>query len=132
MTNACSLAGGCRTSTPRFVAVTVLVLALINFAGCTTMHDAAAHGDLQKGTALLKDNPDLVFKKDAEGKTPLHVAAPTVFKDVVALLLANHADVNAKENVGATPLHYAARRCSLFFAVDRSTNLPVAELLLAN
>jgi ankyrin repeat protein len=40
--------------------------------------------------------------------TPLHKAAEGGRKDVAELLLANHADVNAKDNQGATPLHWAA------------------------
>jgi hypothetical protein len=40
--------------------------------------------------------------------TPLHRAAEGGHKDVAELLLANHADVNAKDSQGATPLHWAA------------------------
>ncbi len=57
-----------------------------------------------------------------EHVTPLHLAAEKGFKDVTELLLANKADVNAKNNLGWTPLHFAAR--------EGSTN--VVELLLAN
>jgi ankyrin repeat protein len=63
---------------------------------------------LEKVKALLKDNPDLVFSKDNKyGGTPLHLAAATGHKDVAKLLLANKADVNAKDNRDATPLHLA-------------------------
>jgi hypothetical protein len=54
--------------------------------------------------------------------TPLHKAAEGGHKDVAELLLANHADVNAKDNQGATPLHWAA-------AYDHQD---VVELLLTN
>jgi len=51
--------------------------------------------------------------------TPLHSAATMGVVDGAELLLANHADVNARDLRGATPLHCAA-------------NPAVAELLLAH
>src|ERR1035438_7582111 len=90
-----------------------------------SIHDAAANGDLGTVKALLKGNPGLV---DKSGMTPLHWAAARGHKDVAELLLANGADVNAKNtgttglNTGLTPLHYAAG----------SGHKDVAELLLAN
>lgn len=56
-----------------------------------------------------------------EGATPLHVAVRKSYKDMVELLLANKADVNAKETDGETPLHAASRG-----------NKDVVELLLAH
>ena len=50
------------------------------------------------------------------------VAASKGHKDVAELLLANKAEVNAKDNDGATPLHWAAH----------NGHKDVAELLLAN
>ena len=96
----------------------------------SSIHDAAAGGDLEKVKALLKDNPDLVFSKHGiqlyhiakVGRTPLHDAAFRGSKDVVELLLANKAEVNAKDNEGVMPLHKAA------FCGHKD----VAALLLAN
>jgi ankyrin repeat protein len=50
--------------------------------------------------------PTLVQSKSADGRTPLHAGACS--KRVVELLLANKADVNAKQNDGWTPLHLSA------------------------
>ncbi len=54
--------------------------------------------------------------------TPLHSAAGGGHRDVVELLLANRADVNAKAFEGLTPIHMAA------FNGHRD----VAEFLLSN
>jgi hypothetical protein len=41
------------------------------------------------------------------GQTPLHWTAMNGHKDVVELLLAHGAEVNAKRSNGSTPLHWA-------------------------
>ena len=54
--------------------------------------------------------------------TPLHLAAISGHKKVAELLLANKAEVNAKDKTGQTPLHRAAA----------NGHKDVVELLLAN
>ena len=83
--------------------------------------DAARNGDFGRVKALLKDNPDSLFRKDNIGVTALHSAAEKGRKDVAELLLADKAEVNAKNKYGSTPLHWAA------FGGHKD----VAELLLA-
>lgn len=84
--------------------------------------DAARNGDLERVELMLRDKPDLVFRRGLEGVTPLFLAAVGGHKAVVELLLANKAEVDAKHSTGLTPLHIAA---------DRG-HRDVAELLLAN
>jgi ankyrin repeat protein len=86
----------------------LVALAWSSLAFCGEIHDAAASGDLEKVTVLLKNNPDLVSSKDNTGKTPLHWAAYKGYTNVAELLLANKADVNALDDEGDTPLHEAA------------------------
>jgi ankyrin repeat protein len=88
-------------------------------AFCGEIHDAALRGDLAKVKALLKDHPEIVSSKDDNGVTPLHRAAEYGHKDMVELLLANGADVNAQSRNGWTPLNGAMLR----------GNQEVAELL---
>src|ERR1041385_9372322 len=57
---------------------------------------AVKEGGLEKVKTLLAGNPDLVFKKDNAGWTPLHYAAHWHQKDVAELLLANKAEVDAR------------------------------------
>ena len=79
-----------------------------NHASAPEIHEAVKNNDLAKVRKLIKNNPDLVFIKDADGITPLHFAAGDANKKMVKLLLASKADVNAKDNNGTTPLHAAA------------------------
>jgi len=91
--------------------------------GHSEIYDAAANGDLKKVQALLKAHPEMISSKDTEsGYTPLHAAAEHGQKDAAELLIANKAEVNARDSNGRTPFEYAA--------VQRRND--VAELLLAH
>jgi hypothetical protein len=84
-----------------------------SFAFGGEIQDAARDGDLAKVEALLKNNPNLVKSNDATNPPPLLMAIAHDHKDVAELLLANHANVNAKgphEFVHRSPtaLHLAA------------------------
>ena len=58
---------------------------------------------------LFRSNKaDINAKTTAEGWTPLHSAAAFGHLDVVRLLLAHKAEIDAKEISGMTPLHHAA------------------------
>lgn len=83
---------------------------------------AAKDGDLEKAKRLLKGSPDLVFFEDATGETALYRAVFSGHREIVELLLANHANVNARALSGATPLFPAARK----------GDKDIAELLLAS
>ncbi len=86
------------------------------------IYSAARYGDLRTARALLKDHPDLAFSKDLNGRTALQWAAANRQLAVVELLLAYHADANARSASRTTPLHEAAG------AGDKE----VAELLLTH
>lgn len=119
-----------------FVSVALIALALCSLVSCVTKSDANTGasknneirratdiGDFKKVKALLQDNPDLVFSKGNEdGTTPLHLAVIGGHKDLVELLFANKADINAKDKAGWTPLHFAVYK----------GHKDIVELLLAN
>ena len=90
----------------RFAAL-LLLLSSSNLALAGEIHDAVKNNDLAKVRGLIKDSPDLVFSKDEDGFTPLHLADANGYKEMAELLLANKADVNARDNSQSTPLHQA-------------------------
>ena len=86
-----------------------------------SFHRKARDGDLEEVKSLIRENQNVILRRDRWGATALHHAAAKGSKDVVELLLATGADVNATSNDGSTPLHDAAAR----------GHKDVAELLLA-
>jgi ankyrin repeat protein len=84
-----------------------------------SIHDAVEKGNIEAVKQHLAAGTDVDAKI---GRTPLHRAALNGRKEIAELLIANGADVNAKDNGGFTPLHMAT-------ALDHKE---IAELLIAN
>lgn len=91
-----------------------------NLAGIGTSQagTAAAGGEVMTATEseevkriqrLIKDSPDLVDAKDANGQTPLVQAAEKGQLMVARFLLDSGADVNARDKTSNTALYVAAR-----------------------
>jgi ankyrin repeat protein len=72
------------------------------------MHAWARAGAAATVKELLDEEPGLADSRNAVLETPLHAAAKYGRQDVVLILLAAGADVNAKCSGGGTPLHFAA------------------------
>jgi Ankyrin repeats (3 copies)/Ankyrin repeats (many copies)/Ankyrin repeat len=83
---------------------------------------AMRFGDVEKLQALFREHPDLVSAASITGKTPLHQAAYWGQTEIVKLLLADKADIEARDMNGYTPLFDAAI-CG---------NTGAAELLIRN
>ena len=100
---------------------TVLLALLLIFtsAGCTQIehhpstygpiHQYAKSGDADSVTAILASHPEQLNLTDDLGQTPLHVAAAQCHGNVVTVLLAKGAALEAKAKGGPTPLHLAAQ-----------------------
>src|SRR4051812_6150498 len=57
--------------------------------------------------AALAAHPQSVNEVDLDGNTALHIAAITGNTEIIDILLANHANPNAKNARGETPLQLA-------------------------
>lgn len=68
---------------------------------------AARNGDVDETAAVLSMDNALTRARDAEGRTPLHLAAVGGFAAVVELLLHNNADPNVADAAGRSPLALA-------------------------
>ena len=93
--------------------LTLVVISLLAATGfADPIHDAARVGDLAGVQAELDKGVDVNAKdeNDEAGWTPLHRAAMHGSKEIAELLIAEGANLNAKNEWGGTPLHYAARR----------------------
>lgn len=81
------------------------------------LHIAAHDGDAKRVAELLakRRSPN---DFDELGQTPLHYAAEAEHFEVVSLLLAHGADVNAhhEPTIGNTPIAHIAQTCSLKMA----------------
>lgn len=113
----------------RLIAVTVIALFLGGLVSCSRedVYEATWNGHFEKVKALLKEKPELISSKNADGDTLLFWAVISLNTNVVKLLIDNKADVNARNDNGMTPLigtveggHY-----------DKA-DLQNAELLLAH
>ena len=114
------------------------------------LHFALYMKDEAKARSLIEGGAD-VSRRTSQGTTPLSRAVDAGFKDIVELLIAKGADVNAKDNWNWTPLHSAvyghkdivelliteganvnardgASRTPLFYAKDEG-NSEIVELL---
>ena len=86
------------------------------------IHAAAKAGDNDEVAAILSMDNRLTRALDAQGWTPLHLAAHHGHAEVVETLLANNADVNARSRDGRTALALA----------EQAGRADVAALLRAN
>lgn len=103
---------------PRFFLLTTMLLGALGAPAQTATElrpllDAAARGRAERVSALLETNPGWVSTADDDGETALHRAASHGQTDVVDLLLARGAEVDARSYNNFTPLHRATMHHSI-------------------
>lgn len=84
----------------------VFLFAAADMAG-QDIHTAARNGDLISVKALLEQDPAQIDSLNANGSTPLIVAASVGQDKVVDYLLNKGADIQAVNKMGMSALHYA-------------------------
>jgi hypothetical protein len=92
------------TRAGRLILGLVLSLGMVVPALGDEIHDAVFKGNFNRVVALLKDHPELLEKKNNLGQTPLIVAVNHNQAEIAELLLANGANVNARDPQMRTPL----------------------------
>jgi hypothetical protein len=101
----------------------LLTLAVTSLLATTAfadpIHSAVWNGDLEGVQAELDNGVDVDEKDDLWGRTPLHIAAEEGHKEIAELLIAEGADVNAKDDRGETSLDWA----------EETNNKEIADLL---
>ena len=89
----------------------VIGLVVVGCGPGPSIHEAAAEGNIKRVKQHLVEGVD-VNAKFKDGWTPLHMAAEGGHREIVDLLIAKGADINATagwgDGVGWTPLHMAA------------------------
>jgi len=75
--------------------------------GSGLIHTAAQYGHKDILLKLLEINKDLIEQQDEEGMTALHIACIYKKHDIIDVLIAHNANINAKTATGETPVYSA-------------------------
>jgi len=87
-----------------FLVVSMLVVPVL---GCReSLHKAVKSGNIKTVMKLVQSGAD-VNARDADGDTPLQIAARIGLVDIAGLLISHGANIDARSNHGYTALHDA-------------------------
>ncbi|MCX5753137.1 MAG: ankyrin repeat domain-containing protein [Candidatus Krumholzibacteria bacterium] len=107
--------------TVRLVSIVMILLFLAAGVAAGEIHEAVRGGNIQAVRQLVAADRSILATKEADGSTPLHIAAQSGNLDMTKLLLDLGADVKLGDNENSNALHVAAI----------GANTAVIDLLLA-
>ncbi len=107
--------------TVRMVSIVMILLSLAAYVAAGEIHEAVRGGNIQAVQRLVAADRSLLATKEADGSTPLHIAAQAGNLEMTRLLLDLGADVTIGDNENSNALHVAAI----------GANTAVIDLLLA-
>ena len=92
--------------------------------------EAAERNECARMKRILALRPHLVNTRDKFGRTPFHIATERSYKDLMQILLAGGADINAADRGRKTPLYAACGRQGhagiVTFLLDNGANVNAA------
>ena len=100
----------CNLSSARLLLAHGAAVTQRSTSGMTVLHQAAATGQSEMCSLLLKSGGADVDARDEEGQTALHYASAAGSLSTVRVLLSAGADSTAKQAIGLTPAHWAAHK----------------------
>ncbi|MFA4948065.1 MAG: ankyrin repeat domain-containing protein [Candidatus Krumholzibacteriia bacterium] len=107
--------------TVRLVSIVMILLSLAAYVAAGEIHEAVRGGNLDAVKRFVAADRSLLATKEADGSTPLHIAAQAGNLEMTKLLLDLGADVKLGDNENSNALHVAAI----------GANIAVIDLLLA-
>jgi ankyrin repeat protein/L-ascorbate metabolism protein UlaG (beta-lactamase superfamily) len=107
--------------TVRLVSIVMILLFLAAGVAAGEIHEAVRGGNMQAVQRLVAADRSVLATKEADGSTPLHIAAQAGNLEMTKLLLDLGADVTIGDNENSNALHVAAI----------GANTAVIDLLLA-
>lgn len=92
-----------------------------------TFHDAVHAGEVETVRTMLATDPRLASSTDEYGFQPIHLLDMYPDEDVLDLLLANGADINAVNDEGVTILHIVTDPDAVPLLVGRGANIEARD-----
>ncbi|SCX27250.1 ankyrin repeat protein [Agrobacterium sp. DSM 25558] len=90
-------------------------------------HDAVHAGETETVRTMLAADPQLAISADKYGFQPIHLLDMYPDEDVLNLLLANGADINAVNDEGVTILHIVTDPDAVSLLVERGANVEARD-----